>query len=470
MLRNSVQEVAGWIGFNTQNPTSVAISPGLPGSHPSFALYYETPNVQFMPGDGQSIAGSLSTFLAHACKRNSIQNDNPASVAPAAKNMAKQAASSSVAATKKSLTAMKSAVSMILLQKRLQNLQNQPTRTENLIPEKIDEVQKEKTERGCDSGSCLDFKKIFLPKVLESIQKAQLASASTPNESETEETPFIKSEMFFLPNDSQWYVMNQLRVHAGAPERSESGIERLSHQRFIVKIDKSSDVSEQSLTALGQLMLAQAIECFYEKANNENALSPIVSKISAQTSDFYEIAQRESVAAGSILKSRFPKFWISLIKAKSLVFAAIAHFHASPQLSPDCSVSERIARLTIAHELVSASLKFASDAGRPTIDFVQKYMDIIDQALVMVETANFEKHHQSQVDGRVLGQLKRPKDMLVCCYEFSIVMGDLTRFSDLFPSVRSQSSQENFIRFFSLCSKFVDCSQNDLRTAILDID
>jgi hypothetical protein len=29
------------------------------------------------------------------------------------------------------------------------------------------------------------------------------------------------------PNDSQWAAVNQLRIHAGAPERSDEGIEKL---------------------------------------------------------------------------------------------------------------------------------------------------------------------------------------------------------------------------------------------------
>ena len=37
----------------------------------------------------------------------------------------------------------------------------------------------------------------------------------------------LKTTTVLLPTDSQWYQLNQLRIHAGAPERSEEGIERL---------------------------------------------------------------------------------------------------------------------------------------------------------------------------------------------------------------------------------------------------
>jgi hypothetical protein len=38
--------------------------------------------------------------------------------------------------------------------------------------------------------------------------------------------------------------------------------------RFQIKLDKSSDMSDYTLTAAATLMLAQAQECFYEKANH----------------------------------------------------------------------------------------------------------------------------------------------------------------------------------------------------------
>lgn len=38
--------------------------------------------------------------------------------------------------------------------------------------------------------------------------------------------------------------------------------------RFRVKMDKSNtDLSENALSALSEVMLGQAVECFYEKAN-----------------------------------------------------------------------------------------------------------------------------------------------------------------------------------------------------------
>lgn len=193
----------------------------------------------------------------------------------------------------------------------------------------------------------LDFKQALLPTIL---------SAATPTDPWQNGTDILKSSL--VPNEQHWYSLNQLRIHAGAPERSEQGIERLMQYycqlcwleerfpfeteqipiefvwfeaffpkqtvvtqciqyekaavmfnlgalysqlgssqslwtsdglkvaaqyfqrasgafiyirdtlfpRFKVRVDASNDLSDQTLTAASELMLAQAIECFYQKA------------------------------------------------------------------------------------------------------------------------------------------------------------------------------------------------------------
>jgi hypothetical protein len=65
------------------------------------------------------------------------------------------------------------------------------------------------------------------------------------------EDPVVQKSL--LPNDQQWYSLNQLRIHAGAPERSEQGIYRLMQyyaqlcwleERFPVETDKVNDSNQ----------------------------------------------------------------------------------------------------------------------------------------------------------------------------------------------------------------------------------
>lgn len=92
----------------------------------------------------------------------------------------------------------------------------------------------------------LDFKKLLLPSMLSSIQsitnKLQAPVCIIQHDHETDESTVVKEEdsstfqsksnlfksaMSLLPTDSQWYLLNQLRIHSGSPERSDLGIEKL---------------------------------------------------------------------------------------------------------------------------------------------------------------------------------------------------------------------------------------------------
>lgn len=91
--------------------------------------------------------------------------------------------------------------------------------------------------------------------------------------------------------------------------------------------------------------------------------------IAAQTADIYEIAQRHS--ANDTTKNKFPTTWTTQMKAKSLMFTAIAHFHAPLALPADKNVSERIARLQIAEEHITKAVKLAKSVGGPLLNAIK---------------------------------------------------------------------------------------------------
>ena len=88
----------------------------------------------------------------------------------------------------------------------------------------------------------IDFKKALLDTLLrvDGVQYEKLATAAEKSslQSLTENgiNNMTINDVFqkhankakvFLPNDSQWNLINQLRIHSGAPERSDDGLERL---------------------------------------------------------------------------------------------------------------------------------------------------------------------------------------------------------------------------------------------------
>ena len=72
-----------------------------------------------------------------------------------------------------------------------------------------------------DEVGYLDFKKYLLKSIL----KATAPDFSSSQSSAIPTNGGLASSL--VPTDQQWYGLNQLRIHAGAPERTEKGIERL---------------------------------------------------------------------------------------------------------------------------------------------------------------------------------------------------------------------------------------------------
>jgi hypothetical protein len=153
-------------------------------------------------------------------------------------------------------------------------------------------------------------------------------------------------------------------------------------------------------------MLAQAMECFYDKANEERASSSVTSMIAAQTSDYFDVAFRaakEGVATNPILlgvgagKQRLPREWLSQIQAKSFLFSAIGHFHSPLQLKPQQALGERIARLGVAKQVAVKAGKCSKDVGGVVHDIVKvSDTDLSDKTLVLHIVAAILSGLQSQ--------------------------------------------------------------------------
>ncbi|KAJ3031781.1 Rhophilin, Rho GTPase binding protein, partial [Rhizophlyctis rosea] len=360
---------------------------------------------------------------------------------------------------------------------------------------------------------------------------------ATEDEEERSRLQLLKTTETLMPSDAQWYLLNELRIHAGAPELSENGVERLSnyhaqllhlepkfpfetdeidinfawfesfnsdrkvitnciqfekaavlyniavvysrlatqrstwspdgkrrpavyfqkaagvllhirdclYPRFKVKLDDTSDMSEVSLTSLAEVMLAQAMECFYEKADEDKASSPVISMIAAQSADYYEAAYRKAGShEGQAMcsRTRFPKSWPLQIKAKSHLFTAIAHFHTPPHHTAESAVGERIARIEIAKEAVGKAVKFAKEVGGGLEELVKGHATTITTAHTFLDHVNFQRHHHPSMDPRLLTPLKRPTETLVHPTPIYLCIRDPREYRDVFGAFGGLSSVE----------------------------
>lgn len=328
------------------------------------------------------------------------------------------------------------------------------------------------------TNGIVDFKATLLPIICHlTPEDLKLSNALAAMELDGSIKRFLNHVELMLPSDSQWSNLNSLRIHAGSPDRSSEGVEKIAEyyaqllnmeqnfsfqnetvviefewteafspeSRFVTRcihyekaavlfnlaaifshlgasqrlwapkgkqnaadyfkraagvllhvrdtlsnqvpsgFNPTNDLHEQSLTAFSSLMLAQAMECYYEKSIEDQASSDLISKIAVQCADFYAVSTRNLKSHLSVIESRCQKQWLYQSKAKWRLYSAIAHFHARTTLPAEKAVAERVCRLTLAKDLVIKAHNHALKVGRELEDLVKvrKVMsDIIIQALI----------------------------------------------------------------------------------------
>lgn len=97
-------------------------------------------------------------------------------------------------------------------------------------------------------------------------------------------------------------------------------------------------------------------------------------------------------------------------------------------------------------------------------------MSIITSALTMAVHANFEKHHQISIDPRMLSSLKKPSLSVISIPSISLVIGDLTRFSDMFNSVVTPNHNDEIKKFMSEYKMFLGDSKANLSNYLFQIE
>jgi programmed cell death 6-interacting protein len=107
-----------------------------------------------------------------------------------------------------------------------------------------------------------------------------------------------------------------------------------------------------TLESLEQLMLAQAQECFWQKAVMDGLKDGLIAKLAAKVSDFYS----QSGAFG-IKSDTVPSEWIHHVSAKHHHFAAAAQYRQSRDCLEKQKYGEEVARLKDSLACVNEALK-----------------------------------------------------------------------------------------------------------------
>ena len=112
------------------------------------------------------------------------------------------------------------------------------------------------------------------------------------------------------------------------------------------------DMDEHTLESLVQLQLAQAQECYWQKAVMDGYKDASIAKLAAKVSDFYNLAAEAAMRSEAISSS-----WIHHMSAKHHHFAAAAQYRAACDCLEKRKFGEEVARLRDAVACVNEGLK-----------------------------------------------------------------------------------------------------------------
>ncbi|KAJ3017941.1 hypothetical protein HKX48_003267 [Thoreauomyces humboldtii] len=556
--------------------------------HPSFSRFFEAPysdHIPFQDGPEVSFNGEVSTFIAVPVKRNDRllsanvgsgqQLGSPGNFMSLLRSMNKSSHSGGAG----SAGGLKPS-SMRFLDFKRALLPSMLAAVRNMHPEVR---QNDTLDSGAEAASRNVSSRNLHPDPMttDAAAQSELLLADEENvgpedddqssvwnvgKVEQEEEERIRGQLLrttglLLPTETQWYLLNELRIHAGAPERSEAGIERLSHYyaqllhlepkfpfetdeiqmkflwyegffpdrkvvtnciqyekaavlynvaavyttlaisqslwtpngkkkaagyfqkgagvlchirdrlcaRFKPKLDKGSDLSEPTLTAAAEIMLAQAMECFYEKATDTKASSAVTAKIAAQTADFYDVALRAAKSPTGLGKNRFPELWINHIRAKTNLFSAIAHMHTGPASAAEAAVGERIARVSLAKDLIEKAVKASKENGGALYELVQGHAQIITTAYSFLIHANFERHHHPTYDDRLLPPLRRPLESLVSATPLEQSITDMRNFTDIFHAIMSPTNHIGVKQVLDDCDDKIEAGRKEMMSCLASL-
>lgn len=130
----------------------------------------------------------------------------------------------------------------------------------------------------------------------------------------------------------------------------------LAHLRTEIMSDLRAsppeDMDDMTLQSLEQLLLAQAQECFWQKAIKDGLKDASIARLAAKVSDFYGDASEFAVKSNAISVD-----WIHHMTAKHHHFAAAAQYRQSLDCLEKRKYGEEVSRLRDSLSCVNEALK-----------------------------------------------------------------------------------------------------------------
>ncbi|KAL2270692.1 hypothetical protein VTJ83DRAFT_63 [Remersonia thermophila] len=166
------------------------------------------------------------------------------------------------------------------------------------------------------------------------------------------------------------------------------------------------DMDDATLSSLNQLFLAQAQECYWQKAVSDGYKDASVAQLAACVSDLYNLAGEAAMRSDAISSA-----WIHHVSAKHHHFAAAAQFRAAADCLEKRKYGEEVARLTDALACVKEGLKETRGnyLNKAVVDDLMKLKARLEQDLKRAERDNDKIYLQIVPSKPELAILKRAK-------------------------------------------------------------
>ncbi|KAG9289057.1 hypothetical protein G9A89_015606 [Geosiphon pyriformis] len=154
-----------------------------------------------------------------------------------------------------------------------------------------------------------------------------------------------------------------------------------------MRIPPTVDMSITTLNVLRNVMLAQAQECFWQKAVNDKMKDGTIAKLAGQVADFYETAHELSVNDSNVSQLLGQQF-ITHLQGKSWHFLAGSEFRKSSENISQNKYGDEIARLKVAESLIKRALGLQKNLRDSVINDLKSLEKPINDNLVRAEKDN----------------------------------------------------------------------------------
>uniref|UniRef100_A0A8R1TL16 BRO1 domain-containing protein n=1 Tax=Onchocerca volvulus TaxID=6282 RepID=A0A8R1TL16_ONCVO len=191
----------------------------------------------------------------------------------------------------------------------------------------------------------------------------------------------------------------------------------------IVQQEPTPDLMPDTLSVLSAVMLAQAQEAFYLKAEKDKMKPLALTKLAAQCAEYYHEAQKQ--LQKDAVKGLFDKEWTNIIKGKALGLSALAQYHKAFDNADSKNIGEQLSRLTESHSLMQQANSYMPH-GTFDVQFAA-----IEKAYASAKKDNDFIYHERIADFRSLPQLPKAAVAKV----IPVVFPMTPRFKDMFSSL-----------------------------------